>query len=136
MAVRSEAVVELVLCRKFRTFKLSNDPRFEEKLRDVVGLYLDPPPPLHIHPGHLSVRTVLSRHPQSESTDCCPGSAVGRPSTGGRAIAGLEDRRAAKKGFFPSSMGLSFRTRSQGWLYLSAWPSARRGQHRRHHSFR
>ena len=26
-----------------RTFKLSTDPRFEEKLRDVVGLYLDPP---------------------------------------------------------------------------------------------
>ena len=26
-----------------RTFKLSADPRFEEKLRDVVGLYLDPP---------------------------------------------------------------------------------------------
>ena len=26
-----------------RTFKLSNDLRFEEKLRDVVGLYLDPP---------------------------------------------------------------------------------------------
>ena len=26
-----------------RTFKLSNDPRFEEKLRDVVGLCLDPP---------------------------------------------------------------------------------------------
>ena len=25
------------------TFKLSNDPRFEEKLIDVVGLYLDPP---------------------------------------------------------------------------------------------
>ena len=25
------------------TFKLSNDPRFEEKLTDVVGLYLDPP---------------------------------------------------------------------------------------------
>ena len=25
------------------TFKLSNDPRFEEKLHDVVGLYLDPP---------------------------------------------------------------------------------------------
>jgi len=24
-------------------FKLSNDPRFEEKVRDVVGLYLDPP---------------------------------------------------------------------------------------------
>jgi len=26
-----------------RTFKLSNDPQFEEKLLDVVGLYLDPP---------------------------------------------------------------------------------------------
>ena len=26
-----------------RTFKLSNDPRFEAKLVDVVGLYLDPP---------------------------------------------------------------------------------------------
>jgi transposase len=24
-------------------FKLSNDPKFEEKVRDVVGLYLDPP---------------------------------------------------------------------------------------------
>jgi transposase len=27
---------------KFDTFKLSNDPRFEEKLLDVVGLYLNP----------------------------------------------------------------------------------------------
>jgi transposase len=26
-----------------KTFKLSNDPKFEEKLIDVVGLYLDPP---------------------------------------------------------------------------------------------
>ena len=26
-----------------RTFKVSNDPKFEEKLRDVVGLYLSPP---------------------------------------------------------------------------------------------
>ena len=28
---------------KLDTFKVSNDPRFEEKLVDVVGLYLDPP---------------------------------------------------------------------------------------------
>ncbi len=28
---------------KIETFKLSNDPRFEEKLVDVVGLYLNPP---------------------------------------------------------------------------------------------
>ena len=26
-----------------KTFKVSNDPRFEEKLKDVVGLYLNPP---------------------------------------------------------------------------------------------
>ncbi len=25
------------------TFKLSNDPRFAEKVKDVVGLYLNPP---------------------------------------------------------------------------------------------
>jgi transposase len=28
---------------RVETFKLSNDPRFEEKLADVVGLYLNPP---------------------------------------------------------------------------------------------
>ena len=28
---------------RVRTFKLSNDPRFAEKLRDVVGLYVNPP---------------------------------------------------------------------------------------------
>lgn len=27
----------------FKTFKVSNDPNFEEKLKDVVGLYLSPP---------------------------------------------------------------------------------------------
>jgi hypothetical protein len=28
---------------RYRQFKLSNDPKFAEKLRDVVGLYIDPP---------------------------------------------------------------------------------------------
>jgi hypothetical protein len=28
---------------RVRSFKLSNDPRFSEKLTDVVGLYLNPP---------------------------------------------------------------------------------------------
>ncbi len=36
---------------RIRTFKLSNDPRFAEKLRDVVGLYVDPP----VHAVVLSV---------------------------------------------------------------------------------
>src|SRR5258708_23672159 len=28
---------------RIRTFKLSNDPKFAEKVKDVVGLYVDPP---------------------------------------------------------------------------------------------
>ena len=28
---------------RLRTFKLSNDPRFAEKVRDIVGLYVEPP---------------------------------------------------------------------------------------------
>jgi hypothetical protein len=28
---------------RVETFKLSNDPRFAEKLEDLVGLYLNPP---------------------------------------------------------------------------------------------
>jgi transposase len=28
---------------RIRTFKLSNDPEFADKLRDIVGLYVDPP---------------------------------------------------------------------------------------------
>ena len=28
---------------RVRTFKLSRDPKFVEKVQDVVGLYLDPP---------------------------------------------------------------------------------------------
>jgi hypothetical protein len=28
---------------RIRTFKLSKDPAFTEKLKDVVGLYVDPP---------------------------------------------------------------------------------------------
>ena len=29
--------------RRIRTFQLSNDPKFAEKLKDIVGLYVDPP---------------------------------------------------------------------------------------------
>jgi hypothetical protein len=41
-----------------RTFKLSRDKRFLEKLRDVVGLYLNPPDHalvLSVRPGHRRV---------------------------------------------------------------------------------
>lgn len=46
--VGKDTVARIWRARRLRpwrvdTFKLSNDPRFEEKLVDVVGLYLDPP---------------------------------------------------------------------------------------------
>ena len=31
---------------RVRAFKLSNDPKFADKLKDVVGLYVDPPAPM------------------------------------------------------------------------------------------
>ena len=42
---------------RLRTFKLSNDPKFEEKFWDVIGLYLDPPArhcPIFCAGGRLS----------------------------------------------------------------------------------
>ena len=50
---------------RMRQFKLSNDPRFVDKLRDVVGLYVDPP----AHAIVLSVderakfRRLIERNP-------------------------------------------------------------------------
>jgi hypothetical protein len=41
---------------RIRTFKLSNDP-FAEKLKDIVGLYVDPP----AHAVVLSVSTQKRR---------------------------------------------------------------------------
>jgi hypothetical protein len=48
-------------------FKLSNDPQFAEKLKDVVGLYVDPP-------AHAVVRSIdeksQSRRLTAPSPDC------------------------------------------------------------------
>lgn len=35
--------IDLEQPHRYRQFKLSNDPKFVDKLRDVVGLYVDPP---------------------------------------------------------------------------------------------
>ena len=43
---------------RMRQFKLSNDPRFVDKLRDVVGLYVDPP-------AHAIVLSVDEKEPDS-----------------------------------------------------------------------
>jgi hypothetical protein len=43
-AILSESVSDLVhTVARSETFKLSTDPLFVEKVRDIVGLYLDPP---------------------------------------------------------------------------------------------
>ncbi len=42
---RSQRILEAhqLAPHRIRTFKLSKDPEFVEKLRDIVGLYVDPP---------------------------------------------------------------------------------------------
>lgn len=44
---------------RIRTFKLSKDPHFADKLRDIVGLYVDPP-------AHAIVLSV------DEKSQACP----------------------------------------------------------------
>ena len=52
---------------RMRQFKLSNDPRFVDKLRDVVGLYVDPP----AHAIVLSVdERARFRRLTAHSPDC------------------------------------------------------------------
>ena len=46
MSLRSEQRIleaHQLAPHRIQTFKLSNDPQFAEKLKDVVGLYVDPP---------------------------------------------------------------------------------------------
>jgi hypothetical protein len=42
-AVKQIAATNDLKLHRTRTFKLSNDPQFEAKFRDIIGLYLDPP---------------------------------------------------------------------------------------------
>ena len=49
-----------------RTFKLSNDPKFADKLKDVVGLYVDPP-------AHAVVLSVDEKSRSRRSTEPSPG---------------------------------------------------------------
>ncbi len=51
-----------------RTFKLSNDKHFEEKLVDVVGLYLNPP--------EKAVVLCMDEKSQIQALDCTPASPV------------------------------------------------------------
>src|SRR5438045_9758609 len=84
-------------------FKLSNDPQFEEKVRDIVGLYLDPPeralvlcvdeksqiqaldrtqPLLPMRPGQIERRTHVKFRPSRHSTirGCTPEETKNEPA--------------------------------------------------------
>ncbi len=49
-----------------RTFKLSNDPNFEEKFWDVIGLYLAPPDKALVAFKKLRQSELLYWRPRSE----------------------------------------------------------------------
>ena len=95
---------------RLRTFKVSNDPRFAEKVIDVVGLYLDPPdnalvlsvdektqvqaldrtqPLLQLRPGQVERRTHdYTRHGTASlyaAFDIATGDVIGRVTTRHRA---------------------------------------------------
>jgi hypothetical protein len=57
------------------TFKLSTDPLFVDKVRDIVGLYLDPP---DVHWYSASMKSRRSRHWIALSR--CYQCAQGKPS--------------------------------------------------------
>ena len=68
---------------RWRQFKLSNDPQFVDKLRDVVGLYVDPPAlAIVLSVDEKSQIQALDRHQRftfhftptsSARTSCAPG---------------------------------------------------------------
>ena len=53
---------------RVRQFKLSNDPKFVDKLHDVVGLYVDPPE--HAIVLYRSTKRAKSRHSTAPSRAC------------------------------------------------------------------
>ena len=60
---------------RYRQFKLSNDPNFVDKLRDVVGLYVDPPAHAIVlslmAPRPCSLRSTSSTGPSKEKITLC-----------------------------------------------------------------
>src|SRR5829696_1798312 len=62
------------------TFKLSGDPQFIEKVRDVVGLYLDPPERALVCAWMRSLRSRRWTGP-NRCCRCCPGHPSAAPTT-------------------------------------------------------
>lgn len=63
--------------RRTRSFKISSDPFFVEKLRRIVGLYLDPP---DRHSFSASMKRAKSRRWNAPNRCCPSGSAILRVS--------------------------------------------------------
>jgi transposase len=64
---------------RVRTFKLSNDPNFAEKVEDVVALYLDPPPDSVVWSADEQCHIQALTHTQP-SLPCVPGHCVTKTS--------------------------------------------------------
>ena len=64
----------LQLHRTTETFKSSTDPQLIEKVRDIVGLYLNPPDALVLcadEKSHASGRVIGELHRRHPSTEFC-----------------------------------------------------------------
>ena len=75
------------------TFKLSADPLFVEKLRDIVGLYLDPPDRAVVRLA--STRRARSRRSTAPSRSCRCGPA--RPSAAPTTTSGMARSRCSPR---------------------------------------
>jgi hypothetical protein len=78
------------MARKLRpwqvdTFKLSNDPNFEARLVDVVGLYLDPP--------ERAVMFSFDERTQCQALDRTQPSLPLKPGSGADDVARLQAQR-------------------------------------------
>ena len=79
-------------CNHTDTFKLSPDPLFVEKARDIVGLYLDPPErALVLCVGEKSQIQALDR--TQPLLPCAPGSRSPTPTT----MSATERRRSSPR---------------------------------------
>ena len=92
------------------TFKLSTDPFFVEKLRDVVGLYLDPPDQALVRPCRPTSRSTSSSTTTPPTS--IPGSGRGWPR--GRAGTSTSSRPTAHGSTWSSASSRTSATRRSG----------------------
>ena len=89
---------------RVRTFKLSTDPRFLEKLTDVVGLYVDPPE-----------QALVFCVDEKSQIQALQRSQPGLPMKPGRAGTMTHDYKRSRLRMFCHSRGDGFRRRDSHW---------------------